>query len=414
MSDYASPSDDTTTRSRQKSGAQVAYARTHWLRVWTIIFAGIVAALHIGKAPIAVPLLRQDLGLSLAFASWVIGAYAIVGAVAGLPAGIVINFLGARRSLVLGLLVIGAASCAGGASTSGPALLATRVLEGSGFLMVAIAAPLLLRMLTAPKDRDAVFGWWAIYFTAGSVIAMLAGPLVARFGWHTLWYITGLLSLGFSLVAWLAAPSAPKAAPSSEHPLRDFAKIVGAPGTILLSLAFGFYSVQYHALTGLLPSLLVERLDVSIANAGGIGATTIVASGVGAVTAGFLLRQGVPLWAIIASAFCFMGLATFGIFNPAMSLAGVTALGIASLGATGFVPASIYAAAPKFAPEPAMLALTVGCLVQTSHLGQVLGPSALGILVERLGWSAAPALFVAVAICGVAVGLGLRRLLRVS
>jgi 3-oxoacyl-[acyl-carrier-protein] synthase III len=95
-----------------------------------------------------------------------------------------------------------------------------------------------------------------------------------------------------------------------------------------------------------------------------------------------------------------------------MPLFGVAALGIASLGATGFVPASIYAAAPRFAPEPAMLALTVGCLVQASHLGHVLGPSALGALVEHLGWSGAPALFVAIACTGVAVALGIRRLLR--
>jgi len=409
MSDYASSSQHTTIDNRQKSGAGV---RTRWFRVWTIVLAGVVAALHIGKAPIAVPLLREDLGLSLAFASWIIGAYAIVGAVAGLPAGMIINFVGARRSLVIGLLVIGAASCAGALATSGPTLLVTRVLEGTGFLMVAIAAPMLLRMLTAPRDRDAVFGWWALYFTVGSVVAMLAGPLVARLGWQALWYATGLLCVAYSVVAWFAAPVAPKAAPSSQRALPDFGNIIRAPSTILLSLAFAFYSLQYHALTGLLPSLLVERLDVSIAEAGGISAASIVASGIGAVTAGFLLRQGVALWAIVAAAFSFMGLVTFGIFNGSMPLLGVAALGIASLGATGFVPASIYAAAPKLAPEPAMLALTVGCVVQASHLGHVLGPSALGVLVEHFGWSGAPALFVAIACAGVAIALGIRRLLR--
>src|SRR5690348_8037080 len=95
------------------------FARTSWLLVWTLIFAGVVAAFQVGKAPIAIPLLRQELGLSLTFASWIIGIYAIVGAVAGLPSGLLINLLGARRSVVIGLLVIGTASCAGGAATSG-------------------------------------------------------------------------------------------------------------------------------------------------------------------------------------------------------------------------------------------------------------------------------------------------------
>jgi hypothetical protein len=37
-------------------------------------------------------------------------------------------------------------------------------------------------------------------------------------------------------------------------------RVMRMPGPILLALAFGFYSIQYHALTGLLPTLLVERL----------------------------------------------------------------------------------------------------------------------------------------------------------
>jgi MFS family permease len=135
-----------------------------------LILAGVVAAFQIGKAPIAIPLLRQDLGLSLAFASWVIGIYAVVGGAAGLPAGLVINALGARPSLVIGLLVTGAASCAGAFAESGTVLLLSRVLEGAGFLMVAIATPTLLGTITAARDQQLVFGFWTVYFATGSVI----------------------------------------------------------------------------------------------------------------------------------------------------------------------------------------------------------------------------------------------------
>src|SRR5207244_9829186 len=86
-------------------------ARTRWLLVWALIFAGIVAAFQIGKAPIAIPLIRQELGLSLTFAAWIIGVYAVVGALAGLPAGAVINFIGARRCVVIGLVVLGWSLC---------------------------------------------------------------------------------------------------------------------------------------------------------------------------------------------------------------------------------------------------------------------------------------------------------------
>jgi predicted MFS family arabinose efflux permease len=391
---------------------RISGSQTRWLLVWVLIFAGVVAAFQIGKAPIAIPLLRHDLGLSLTFASWVIGVYAVVGAIAGLPAGLVINFLGARRCVIIGLLVIGAASCAGAFATSGRVLLLTRVLEGTGFLMVAIATPTLLGLVTATKDRDVVFGCWAIYFAAGSVIVMLAGPLLAAFGWRSLWFSTGLLSLAYALVVWSVAPTTPNSPAAGGRRLADVGRIMRAPGPVLLALAFGFYSLQYHALTGLLPTLLVERLGLSIANAGAISAVTIIANGLGAVSAGFLLRQGIPLWVMVAAGFAFMGTAAFGIFDQSMPVAGVAALATASLGLTGILPASIYAAAPRFAPQPAMLALTVGIVVQASHLGHVLGPSALGASIESFGWSSAPALFVAIACAGLAVALGIRRLSR--
>jgi predicted MFS family arabinose efflux permease len=387
-------------------------SQTRWLLVWALIFAGVVAAFQIGKAPIAIPLIRHELGLSLTFASWVIGVYAVVGAIAGLPAGLVINFVGARRCVIIGLLVIGAASCSGAFATSGRVLLLTRVLEGTGFLMVAVATPTLLGLVTATKDRDVVFGCWAVYFSAGSVIVMLAGPLLAAFGWRSLWFSTGLLALAYAVVVWSVAPVTPKAAAAGGRRLADIGRVMRAPGPILLALVFGFYSLQYHALTGLLPTLLVERLGLSVATAGVLSAVTIIANGLGGVSAGFLLRQGVPLWAMVAAGFAFMGTAAFGIFGEAVPVAGVAALATASLGITGILPASIYAAAPRFAPHPAMLALTVGIVVQASHLGHVLGPSALGAWVESFGWSSAPALFVAMACAGIAVALGIRRLSR--
>ena len=102
----------------------------------------------------------------------------------------------------------------------------------------------------------------------------------------------------------------------------------------------------------------------------------------------------------------------FGIFSASMTVAGVAVLATASLGITGMLPASIYAAAPRFAPQPALLALTVGIVVQASHFGHVVGPSMLGAWVERLGWSSSPALFAAIGCGGLAVALGIRRLTR--
>jgi hypothetical protein len=83
MTDPASAADDTTTDKWSESPEWVSVpgrkchqlqlgdsflringSETRWLLVWDLIFAGAVAAFQIGKAPIAVPLRRHDLGLS--------------------------------------------------------------------------------------------------------------------------------------------------------------------------------------------------------------------------------------------------------------------------------------------------------------------------------------------------------------
>ena len=387
-------------------------AKTRWPLVWALFFAGVVGAFQIGKAPIAVPLLREDLGLSLTFASWVVGIYAIVGAVAGLPIGLGVKYFGVRRAIVVGLLMIGVASCAGAAARGGTMLLVTRVFEGLGFIMVVIATPTLLRAVTTNNDRDLVFGLWTVYYSVGSVIVMLAGPWLAQMGWQSLWLVTGLIALGYALVVWAVAPDGSEADGAGGGAFADIGRVLRSPGPVVLALAFGLYTLQYHALTGLLPTLLVERLGLSIAQAGVIAAVSIVANGLGALSAAWLLRAGLPLWAMVAAAFTFLGVVSFGIFAQSSPVASVALLAAASLGLTGLIPALVYIAAPRLTPQPALLALAVGSIVQASHIGHLIGPAALGTWVEHFGWSSAPGLFVAIALAGTAAALGLRRLFR--
>lgn len=387
--------------------------RTHWGAVLALLIAGVVVALQIGKAAIAVPILQRELTLTLVVASWVIGAYGMLGAVGGLPAGIVASLFGARRTLVAGLVTAGLGSLAGAFAESGGLMIATRVIEGCGFLAATLAIPRLLRAVTAPKDLDTVLPLFGAYLPLGSVIMMLAGPPAMAFGWQTLWLINAAVALIWALV--IGGMPIVEPAPS-QHPGRalipNIRMALGSPGPILLALAFGFYTFQFMALAGLLPTLLVERKGLTISAAGMIGAAAVLANVAGNMSAGALLRMRVPTWAIAASAFTFMGLASLGIFADAVPVAVVAVLAALSLGLTGLIPGSIYAATPKLAPTSALLAIVLGLINQATNICNMLGPAAMAWLVDTQGWSRAPLLFVAVAIAGVAVALALRSVLR--
>ena len=267
--------------------------RTRWGAVAALFIAGVVAALQIGKASIAVPVLQRELLLSLVVASWVIGAYGVLGAVAGLPSGILASLFSARRTLIAGLLAAGLGSLAGALSTHGGLLILTRIIEGCGFLAAVLALPRLLGAVTAPKDRDTVFAIWGAYMPVGSLVMLLGGPQLLAFGWQSLWVVNGVVAIVYAaLVALLPLHEEMHAGNPGQALLSNIKQALGSSGPVLLALAFGVYTFQYSALAGLLPTLLVDRMGLSVAVAGAISAATVAANAIGNLAAGaqLLLR----------------------------------------------------------------------------------------------------------------------------
>ncbi|MEX0590724.1 MAG: MFS transporter, partial [Xanthobacteraceae bacterium] len=371
-------------------------SRTRWGTLFLLILTGIIGAFQVGKAAVAVPALMSDLGLSLVFASWIVGAYGALGTLVGLPAGLLMSLLPARRTLVAGLIGIGVGSIAGAFTESGALLIATRGLEGCGFLAVILSAPRLFRLITAEADSQLAFAFWGTYMPAGSATMMLAGPfLIAAFGWQGLWVFNGLLPLAYAfVVARLDIPGADDHQSSDQGLFANVREGLRTPGPILVAVAFGTYTLQYFALSSLLPALLVDRLGLSIAAAGAISAGAVLANAVGNLVAGVALRLGVPLWIVLATGFVTSGMLAFGIFNDSMPVAAVAVLAAGILAITGLIPASLFAAMPVFAPTSAMLAIALGLLTQIGISGQLLGPTVLASFVERFGWPRAPLFFV--------------------
>ena len=112
-----------------------------------VIAAGVVAALHVAKLPPALPVLQQAMGVTLMQAGFLLSLVQLAGMTLGLPAGLLIQRWGPRRSVLAGLLLLVLASALGAGAQSATALLLYRALEGLGFLCVVLPAPGLLRML---------------------------------------------------------------------------------------------------------------------------------------------------------------------------------------------------------------------------------------------------------------------------
>lgn len=364
---------------------------THWPSVLVIVAAGVVAALQVGKAVIAAPMLQADLGIGLAAVGWLTGIFAVLGLLAGLPTGALVTRFGSRRVLIIGLLTATLGAASGASSAALPTLLLSRVLEGAGFLLITVAAPSILAQVSAARDRDLAFALWSCFMPVGMALAMLAGPLFED--WRSIWWSGAALALAVALLVRLVAPRAGERPAWSWRGLgRDARLVLGARQPLVLAGAFALYSMMFFALFSFLPVLLMERMQVSHGSAGLLSALATAANILGNLAAGVLLSRGARRDLLLAGASLTMGLASFGIFLPVLPDTATFVLCVLFSAVGGLIPATLLSSAPLAAPGAGLIPVVLGLIIQGNNLGQIVGPVAIGAAIQRHGWGSAAVL----------------------
>ncbi|VVA49362.1 Methyl viologen resistance protein SmvA [Serratia ficaria] len=376
---------------------------TQWSAVANVLFAGIAAALHVGKATIALPELQREFGRSLESLSWVISAFPFVGVFGGIVAGLLVRRWGDRRLLILGLLIVSAASFAGAALHGFNGLIATRFIEGIGFVIVVVASPAVLTRVVDPQRRNLVFGIWSTFMPAGIAISLFFGPHFA--GWQQSWLAGGALTLLTALLLPLTTRRSPSIAPSAAPFLlrQALGRILRARQPALLALMFTAYNLQFFSVMTFLPIFLMQRVGLTLTAAGGVSAAIVAVNIIGNLSAGLLLSRGLRARTLLAATSLLMGITGAGIFLSATPATVLIPLCFVFCAIAGMLPATLLAATPAASPDPTLIPLSLGLVMQGNYLGQVIGPLALSAIVAYAGWSAPAALVLAAAVAGAAL-----------
>ena len=384
-----------------------------------VVLAGISAALHIGKLPPSLPVLRETLDLSLVQAGFLLSLVQVAGMTLGLAIGAAADALGPRRTMVLGLLLLSIASFLGGAVSTAGALLALRAAEGAGFLLASLPAPGLIRRLVEPQRLASMLGLWGAYMPFGTAVALLVGPaFIALGGWPGWWWLLAALSAGMALVLWLTVPAeADRRVAGSASGLRArILHTLAAPGPWLASMAFAVYSAQWLAVIGFLPTIYAQA---GLA-AGYTALATAFAAAVnmvGNIGSGRLLQRGVPaawLLHIGYAAMAIGGILAFapwgaeGTWQALVRYAGV--LLFSTVG--GLIPGTLFSLAVRVAPDEGSVSTTVGWMQQWSAFGQFAGPPVAAWAAARAGgWHVTWWVTGACALAGMAIAAAMGRLL---
>jgi EmrB/QacA subfamily drug resistance transporter len=147
--------------------------------------------LDVSIVNVALPSIRQELGVSQQSLQWVVSGYVLTHGGFLLLGGRAADLVGRRRILVGGLILFALASLVGGAAHVEGLLIAARLAQGIGAAMMSPAAlSILTTTFTNPRDRNIALGAWAaIPGLAGASGVVLSGALTQGPGWRWIFYL---------------------------------------------------------------------------------------------------------------------------------------------------------------------------------------------------------------------------------
>jgi len=380
---------------------------TRWPAVWAVFAGGLVCGAYVGKVPPALPLQRDELGLTLVESGFIATTFNIVGILAGMFVGVLCDRFGHKRLGLGGLAVMALAGLLGAAAWSYPSLLASRFFEGVGFILYSVSGSALMAAAVADnRDRPKAMGLWSAYMPSGGSAAILLSPLVyAAWGWRGMWVATAVAAaIALALIGRLA-PSPKYGGVSS---LRLAAESLRQPASVALALLFAFYVAQWTSVMIWLPTFLVGERGASAALASLLTALMVLVNAPGNLAGGWLLARGVRRGLLILAACAVMLVTDTAMLSNALPDAARYASCLAFSLCVGVIPACIFSGVVVHAKTPQHVGTTNGMVMQTSQAGQFFGPLLLAWLATRFGgWGASLwamlAFAAAAAACGYAV-----------
>lgn len=177
---------------------------TKWFALALLAMTQFVIVLDASIVNVALPSIGRDLQVSQDNLSWVVNAYVLTFGGFLLLGGRMADLLGRRRMFIIGLILFGLASLAGGLSTSETQLIAARAVQGLGAAIISPAAlSIITTTFTEGKDRNTALGVWGAVAGAGGAAGVLMGGVLTEYlGWEwVLW-----VNVPIALVAAILAP----------------------------------------------------------------------------------------------------------------------------------------------------------------------------------------------------------------
>nr|BFF20398.1 MFS transporter [Promicromonospora thailandica] len=252
------------------------------------------------------------LGLDQSLAGLLVGIPALCFSVVAPAASALIGRVGPYAAVTVALVgvIAGTLVRSVGSGTAGVvAAFAGTVVLGAAITVGNVVVPVIIAR-DFPARTASATGLYSSVMNVGSVFATsFTAPLAALLGWQgaiASWSVVAAVALVVWLVTTRRLPSRPRPAGTpadrpAPRPGDTWAGVLRRPVTWVLSVAFAGQSFSYYAVTGWLPELLRDLLDVPATTAGNAAAPFQGLAIAGSVLVPLVLAARVPMRAVAAT-----------------------------------------------------------------------------------------------------------------
>ena len=376
-----------------------------------LAMCGLIAVNQLGFGSVipVLPLYAQSFGVPASAIGMAVAIYGLARFFVAVPSGKLSDWLGRRPTLAIGGLISATGSFWCAAATTYPEFIVARFVSGFGAGIILTTGQVVLADISTPERRGRMISIYQGCFLFAVGIGPLPGGILAtQFGLAAPFIAYGAASLLATAVAWFAVKETKGLGQAGGHAggaaAFSYVRQIG-----LLMKQIGFVLVSIVALTNaiartgglftIIPVFASVKLGISVAQIGFGMALGSVFGLLAAYPTGVLVdrfgRKAVIVPATLisgASMLLFMVAPNFLWFSVSCVIWGI------AMSVGGTAPAT-YAA--DSAP-PGMNAAAMSTFRMVGDLGYVIGPIALGLVVDAQGPQSALLLAAAIS---VAIGL---------
>jgi MFS transporter, DHA1 family, multidrug resistance protein len=353
-------------------------------------------ALGYGIVAPGIPAFARQFGVSTAAAASVISAFALMRIIGALPSGRLVDRIGERKMIVIGIAIVAASSAFAGFSGSFAQLIVLRGVGGLGSAMFSVGAQTLLLRCVPSGLRGRASGLYTGGFLLGGISGPAIGGLVAAWSLRAPFFIYGGMLLIPAAIAVVVLHDSPRRAAGEEtRPQRPLAGLAAAlrsrayRAAASANLADGFAVMGVRS--AIVPLFVRDVLHESATWTGigflvvaALNAATLLPGGKVADTLG---RRPVIVAGCVTSGVSMVMLAVLpGLWGFLLALA---VLGLGS-GLLDVAPAAMIGdlLGGKHAGS-AQGGTVVASYQMAGDIGTVSGPVAVGFLVDTVSYGAA-------------------------